>query len=343
MPRGIYRRKGSPFWYVKGLRISTGTASEEDAEAYAAKLKTDAWVHRRMGIKPPKSWQQAVVQWCEEKQGKPSLKDDLLRFRWLDKHLGKVDDLSKIDRELMHNIMLKRGVNLADKASENTTANKYVSLVASVLRAAETQWGWNVRCPRFRTYKSADSPGRALTVQEWEKLSVELPDHLRRIATFALATGLRMEKVYSLTWSQVDFERRSLTHGGTVNKLANVIPLNDTALAMILEAKADKVVHKERIFTRNGRALKYYGKSAWRGALERAGVPRIRFHDLRHTFVSWLAQNGVGKEIRMRLAGHGTQDSHDRYTHMSVEALLPHSRVIDTVLAHQPAKQQAKG
>lgn len=46
----------------------------------------------------------------------------------------------------------------------------------------------------------------------------------------------------------------------------------------------------------------------------------LTFHSLRHTYVSFMANKGVAKEIRKKLAGH-TTDVHDRYTHIELETL----------------------
>lgn len=335
-----YRRKGSAIWYIriKGVRASSGTTVYEDAKALEDRLNHEAWLNEKMGIKPPRSWDEATVMWLNEKQGKKSYRDDVIRLRCLRPYLGSVADLNKINRDMVHEIMLKRGASVSQARPENSTANKYVGLIGSILRAAEGQWGWGNSVPRLRKYQAPKSPGKALKPEEWRRLERELPDHLRRIATFAVATGLRMEKVYSLQWNQLDLEKRSLTHDGTENKLGNTIPLNDTALSVLKSVKADKVVHQTHVFTFKGKPMKSYGKSSWRGALERAGLPRIRFHDLRHTFNSWLFEAGVEKDIRKRLVGHSTGDTHDRYTHMSLERLLSYSRVIDSVLSQAEGK-----
>lgn len=49
-------------------------------------------------------------------------------------------------------------------------------------------------------------------------------------------------------------------------------------------------------------------------------VFRLGFHALRHTFVSLMANSGVSKELRMKLAGH-TSNVHDRYTHHELKTL----------------------
>lgn len=326
----VYQREGSGNWYITGLRISTGTDDFEQAEAYARKVKQDEWMEKKMGVKRPRSWQEGVVKWLDEKSGKVTIQDDRERLKWLDSFLGATGDLNSITREQVDLVMRNRGVVLDAPAPQNATANKYVALIAGILNAAERQWSWGNRAPRLRYYKVRKDVGRALTVEEWRRLEKELPPLLRRAATFALATGIRAGKVYGLRWDQIS--PRQLSFRGAGNKLGNTIPLNRTALMVIESIKKDKVVHATNVFTWGGRPVESYG-DAWLTALERAGVGRIRFHDLRVTFNTWLAEKGVPEQIQKRLLGHSTNQVHDRYTMINVEHLRPYSELIDTVLA----------
>jgi integrase len=46
----------------------------------------------------------------------------------------------------------------------------------------------------------------------------------------------------------------------------------------------------------------------------------LTFHSLRHTCVSAMANNGVAREVRMKIAGH-TSDAHERYTHLELDLM----------------------
>jgi integrase len=63
-------------------------------------------------------------------------------------------------------------------------------------------------------------------------------------------------------------------------------------------------------------------KTAWAGALRRAQIPHYRFHDLRHTFNSRLAEIGIIADVRKELMGHsGSGDVHSMYTHIELPSL----------------------
>lgn len=338
-----YRREGSENWYIsiKGVRRSAGTSVFSDAKALEDKLNHDAWLQDRMGVKPPKSWQEAVVKWLDEKAGKLSIQDDIEKLKWLDQYIGSVSDIGRITRDQIDAIMqLREGVRTDGATPQNCTANKYVALVAGILNGAERQWEWGNRAPRLRRYKTREDVGRALTVQEWWRLEKELPTHFRPVATFAISTGLRAQKVFALTWSQLT--RDAMCFSGAGNKLGNTIPLNLTAQGVIEQIKRRKVVHSTNVFTYAGRPFKYYGDS-WQRALERAGIERIRFQDLRVTFNTWLAEKGVPEQIQKRLLGHSTKQVHDRYTLLNVEHLRPYSNLIDSILTQSSGQKAANG
>jgi integrase len=336
-----FRRKGSSRIYItvrkpdgRTVRRSAGTDNWDDAVALEGKKNHEAWEQRRMGVKPSRTWKQAVVRWTQEKAHKASIKDDLQRIRWLDPWLSPLS-LDQITRERVSEIMERRdGVSTSIATSENRTANHYVNLIAWILTAAEREWEWGARCPRFRTYPVKEYQKRALTVEEWSRLSQELPSHLRRVATFSVSTGLRESKVFGLRWSSLDLKRRSLTLTGTRNKLGVSIPLNATSIAVLEECRSLPIVHADRVFLydKTGRPMNQHQHESWEGAFKRSGVAYCRYHDLRTTFITWLYENGVPEWAVRSLAGHTTKSVHMTYNRADIESLRPYSEVIDRVL-----------
>ncbi len=69
------------------------------------------------------------------------------------------------------------------------------------------------------------------------------------------------------------------------------VPLDSIALAVLFRQSGK---HSSRVFTYKGRSISWANTSAWRNALKRAGIDNFRWHDLRHTWASWLAQQGAG-------------------------------------------------
>ncbi|WP_264318416.1 tyrosine-type recombinase/integrase [Acidithiobacillus ferrooxidans] len=61
---------------------------------------------------------------------------------------------------------------------------------------------------------------------------------------------------------------------------------------------------------------------AWYKALERADIPEgFRWHDLRHTWASWHAQNGTPLHVLQEMGGWSSPSTVKRYAHLSVQHL----------------------
>src|SRR2546422_4111741 len=60
-------------------------------------------------------------------------------------------------------------------------------------------------------------------------------------------------------------------------------------------------------------------KTAWNKLREKTGI-EIRFHDLRHTLITKLAESGAGDETIMAIAGHVSRRMLSRYAHIRTEA-----------------------
>ena len=58
-------------------------------------------------------------------------------------------------------------------------------------------------------------------------------------------------------------------------------------------------------------------RDAWKYCLKRADIPNFHFHDLRHTFASYIAMNGASLLEIAELLGHKTLSMVKRYAHLS--------------------------
>ena len=92
---GIYRRDDSRLWWIattlpngRRIRQSAGTCDRTEAEALLAQLKVEAFREAKFGIKPTRTWQEAVVRYLSGKQQLRSFKDVQRICRRLDPYLG---------------------------------------------------------------------------------------------------------------------------------------------------------------------------------------------------------------------------------------------------------------
>ena len=329
-----YKRKDSPNWWVKftvnGRRVqeSTGTADKRQANEYHDKRKAELWEQQRLGVKPRRKWEEAVLRYLNEEVNKKSINDEKLHLRWLQSRLEGMD-LTQITRDVVDGLMQESQCTRVSSA----TTNRRIQVLRAILRRAHLEWEWIDRLPRFRLLKEPQGRVRYLTREEAARLLAELPEHLRAMARFSLATGWRRSNVTGLRWSHVDLERGMAWVDATEAKGKRAIPapLNAEAMQVIREQYGK---HPEWVFTYKGKPQSQTSTTSWREALARAGIENFRWHDLRHTWASWHAQGGTPMHVLQKLGGWATSAMVQRYAHLGMDDL---KRYAEQVLMQQPS------
>jgi integrase len=92
------------------------------------------------------------------------------------------------------------------------------------------------------------------------------------------------------------------------------IPLNRVAMAVLSKQIGKHVV---QVFTYRGKPLKQVNTMVWRNALVRAGITNFRWHDLRHTWASWMVQQRVSIAELQELGGWESVEMVRRYAHLA--------------------------
>lgn len=320
--KGLYRRKDSPYWWVKivlpdGRQVCRSTRLKvlADAEEYLIRLKAEAYEGARTGIQVERTWQDAVVQYLDDNEGNRRLFYYKAHFQKLDSYLRgfrlrdiNMNSLRPFIRDRKH----KDGV-------EHGTINRALEVVRLVLNVARDEWGWIERVPKIRLLKEPKRRVRFLTEEEANRLMLALPEHMVPVVRYALATGCRMSEILKLEWNRVDFDRRVswLEPGSTKNGEGRGIPLNRDA---ILALRSVQGQHTRWCFTYRGKRMEAIG-SAWKRSLKRAGIEKFRFHDLRHTWASWHVMSGTSLQELMELGGWKSYEMVLRYAHLAPEHL----------------------
>jgi integrase len=316
----LYRHPESPFWWVRfsvgGIKVrrSSQTTERDAANEFEAKLRADLWRQVRLGERPKYTWQEAVDRWYRECRSRERERERE-RLKWFAPYLDDVV-LSQIDRDLIEKA---RAVRAAE--SSPSTANRYMALLRNVLRKAHREWDWIERAPVVPMYKLETSEPRYLTRAQFAILKRKLPTHLAELAEFSVETGLRMRNVTGLTWQQVDLRRKQLIVPAARAKAGETIalPLSQRALAILRSKRGG---HAERVFTFRGKPMSDANGAAFKKATKEAGVPWLRWHDLRHTWASWHIQAGTPPHILRELGAWKTDAMVRRYAHLSTEHLL---------------------
>lgn len=341
----LYRRKDSPSWWVKlspisgeggrPLQISTGTADKRKAQEFHDRLKAERWEQAKLGAKPRRTWQEAVVKFLEETSHKRTHEEDRAMLVWLHSELGG-KWLDEIDRAQIDCIKAKRAT-IASKAR----ANRYLALIRSILRKACYEWEWVDRVPKVTLFREDKGRIRALSQAEFWRLYEELPEHLADMALFTVATGLRAANVRLLEWAWVDMKRKHVRIPASQfkNGEAHGVPLNETAMAVLVKRHGQDARY---VFAFNGRPVVQASTRAWREALVRSGIEDFHWHDLRHTWATWQRQAGTPTHELQRLGGWKSLVMVERYAHVAPAGLQAAAARLDNVLGYAMATPETR-
>jgi len=201
------------------------------------------------------------------------------------------------------------------------TVNNHLRVLSKILSmAVEADLIDANPCFRIRKFKPNNRRLRILSDEKEVELltSLEGNDLIRSIVIVALNTGLRRGEIFSLKWTDVDFQRGRLVIRKTKASKERFVPMNATVkelLRSIPRLLSDYVFPSPKTV---GRLTDI--KKSFRGAVDMAGIENLRFHDLRHTFATRLADAGTDAYTLMEIMGHADLKTTMIYVHASGDA-----------------------
>ncbi|HEY4435321.1 MAG TPA: site-specific integrase [Lelliottia sp.] len=349
------------------IRRSLGTGDKKQAQELHDRLKSEAWRVDKIGELPTRTFEECCIRWIREKDHKRSLDDDRTKIEYFLRHFtGR--DVSTITAEQVHDAVskmvnrkhiqiwesrrdaaIRRGKEppvYTDKPVSQATKSQHLSFMRSLLKAAADDWGWIKSAPSIKTRKPVSKRIRWLTRDEAERLIECMPESIKPVVIFALATGLRRSNIIDLEWQQVDMQRKVAWVNPENAKAGKAIgvALNDTACRVLRDqigkssrwvfAHTKAATRPDGTLTPAVRKMRVDDNSAWKIGLAKAGIQDFRFHDLRHTWASWLIQSGVPLSVLQEMGGWESIEMVRRYAHLAPNHLTEHARKIDAIFGN---------
>ena len=332
-------KRGRQYWadftvdghrYRKGL----GTTNLQTAKQKERQLIEDAG-HGAVAThaQGPKRLFEAVDAYMEGKRlhcSPRTIEFEEERLISLKRHFGDVP-LTTINAKAISDYQRLRH----EKGSSNRTINMDVGVLSRVLKSCGR---WRALADHVRNLPERQRPvGRALTPDERRRLfdsAASNPEweHVYCAAVVAANTSMRPVEVKHLRRRDVDLAKRLLYVRRSKNETSHrVIPLNASALQAIarMVERADLLGHRDPDhflwpacqwgrYEPTQPMLKW--DTAWRALRDAAGLPRFRFHDLRHTVITELAELGVADHVLESISGHLSRRMLEHYSHIRIDA-----------------------
>ena len=151
---------------------------------------------------------------------------------------------------------------------------------------------------------------------------------MHAMAMLSLHCGLRASEIFFLTWGDINFDEKTIFIRDPKNKknrFANMTQeLNNILASYNTGKKNDKLL----FINSKGNKFKEIPK-LFKEVVDRIGLnnsvddrrQKVVFHTLRHTYASWMVQNGVDLYTVKELMGHSTLAMTERYAHLAKENL----------------------
>jgi len=238
--------------------------------------------------------------------------------------------------------------------SPKTISNAIIVVCAMLGRAVELGYlavNPAARLERPRDDRAADDTMKPLDAVGLRALVDAADDQFARTLLLTAAmTGMRRGEVLALRWKDVDYTngrvwvRRSIGLGGVVKQPKTKGSVRPIALPKTLADELeehwkhsrfrdadDLVFPSDRGTPLDGRNMI---RTVFEPARKRAGLPPLRFHDLRHSYASVLIAQGVHPKVISEQLGHASaQITMDRYSHLFDRAYSDVSKELEAAWA----------
>lgn len=170
---------------------------------------------------------------------------------------------------------------------------------------------------------------RYLDHDEEKRLLAFAREPLRSAIRISIHSGLRDGELRNLTWADVRLRERAIVVRNTKSKRDRIVPMSRTLYELL--DQMPRHIKSPYVITNTDTGTKYdhFNNTAWKKALVDAGVKNFRWHDLRHTFGSRLAQAGVPILTIKELMGHSQITVTMRYAHLAPSNLQTAVTVLD--------------
>jgi integrase len=321
-------RRGKTYWARAQRNNREIRRSLKTADRKTAERRLRLWLNEldaiAFGEKPRRSYAEAEEKFIREHL--TSIKPRAAQ-RYGDslKHLSEQfgdKTLDQITSAELSSFEIKR----RDQKVSTSTVRRDLACLSSLLTSC-VDWEWidanivpaYLRRRSKRGLKEGAPRTRYLTeAEELTLLQAATPD-VRRAIILAIDTGLRREELFSLRWSQIDKERGIIiTTTKTKSGRARSVPLPERSHAILPDYPGvdDYVLinpeTKKRYLQMN---------KGFKGAVRRAGIAHLQWHDLRRTAgCRWLQRDGKNiMEVSMLLGHSSVQVTEQRYAFLESE------------------------
>ena len=317
----IYKRKSIKGWWVGWYESSKRKAKALPTKALAEHYRQIKYTQLNSDVFTGTvtiDWQQMVEEYrhCKQVAGvvEDSLYEAALTLRHFERLVGQCNS-KQITQNTIDKFILERGNEVV-----RPTLNKDIRNLKAFINWCRENRYVNGEI-KIRQLKEDERPVKSLnSIQIRNLLMASAPyKTLRMRILFSLGTGLRRGDIESLRVSDVDFENSNITtRSKKTRKSIGSRPVPVPVMAELKKYVCVLDAEQEKLF--NDRFNQY----RWEKIRKKVGLGDLKFHDLRKTFASILAQNGISTAVIQKQLEHSSPDLTNK-VYMNVDPVLRHA------------------
>src|SRR5215469_11834621 len=332
----VYFDKSKDRW-VAAITIETGKRKKFyfEKKADALKKKNEALRELEQGtlaVSGQRKLGEFLMHWLEDVHKENLRVSTYVKYKKLAKYI--VDDLGEV---WLQKLTPEQVQNFYAKKRKDGLSSKTVHEIHGVLRLAlkhAVRWNYVSRnvCDLLDSPRVVSREGTPLTLEQAKKLLEGIRGHrLEAVLMMAVITGMRKGEIIALRWSDIDLDRHILRVLHTVDYIPGygyvenepktqagkrTIDLPEFFIDMLKHHRAKQVErrlkvgevweNRDLVFPdlTGGYLNPIHVLRMFKKILERAGLPDMPFHDLRHSAATILISMGINPKVIQELLGH---------------------------------------
>ena len=227
----------------------------------------------------------------------------------------------------------------ASGASDTSIARSLELLRCMFYRAVDSKEILLNDMPKFEMPLKAKARKGMLESKDYAALRAALSERLRPVLALGFHSGMRLGEIRRLRWESVDLDEGvlHLEAEETKNGTARDVPIPAELIEWL---KITRLKYPEAVYVFGGAKPLGTFRKRWTKACAVAGVPGLRFHDLRRGAVTRLADSKVPVDVAMAITGHVSVAAWKGYIQKQNPKLIAAMR--KTEATHEEAMAQAK-
>lgn len=244
--------------------------------------------------------------------------------------LGKrhLDEISKSDIVAMHHGRKAEGA-APGSANRLLIMTRYIFNLALRWEISGIRKNPTAGVPLFEENNKKE---RCLSKEEALRLYAAMQNSeapmLKFIVPMLIMTGARKREALDAKWVDFDMQKRLWRIPISKSGKARHVPLSEGVVKLLAQVRVLQKSWPAMFDCPWPFANPATGKPfvsifwAWNTARTKAGLPDVRIHDLRHSFASFLINNGRSLYEVQKILGHTQVKTTQRYSHLAQETLL---------------------